>query len=159
MPKSSGLARAHGRVAIWRVLAAIAYDLLLVLAQLMLVTGLVLAARGGEAFEARSIGFRGLLLTAWWAYFAWSWTHGGQTVGMRAWRLVLTRHDGSAVGLGAATLRFFGAGLSALCAGLGFAWRLIDRDGLTWHDRLSGTAVALKPRLAQADQGHERQQQ
>jgi uncharacterized RDD family membrane protein YckC len=144
------------RAALWRRLAAFGYDLLLVLALLMVITALVLAARGGEAFDARSIWFRSLLLTGWWAYFAWSWTHGGQTVGMRAWRLVLTTSDGGPVGLGTATLRYLAAWLAATCAGLGYLWCLVDRQGLCWHDRLSQTVISRVPRLAKPDHVNQR---
>jgi uncharacterized RDD family membrane protein YckC len=145
---------------IWRRLAAIVYDLLAIFALLMLLTGFVLAARRGEAFDAQSAWFRLLLLTGCWSYFAWCWTHGGVTLGMRAWRLVLTRYDGGPVGLGAATLRFFAAWLSALPAGLGFLWSLFDSDRRTWHDRISGTVLLRRAKLTQPDDrntGHEQQ--
>ena len=38
-------------------------------------------------------------------------------------------------------LRLAAATLSWLAAGLGYFWMLIDRDRLTWHDRLSATRV------------------
>jgi uncharacterized RDD family membrane protein YckC len=142
-----------------RRLASIAYDLLLVAALLMVLTGLIFAARGGRPFDAQSLWFRVMLLTACWAYFAWSWTSGGQTVGMRAWRLVLTRRDGSPVDLGQATVRYLAGWLSMLAAGLGFLWSLVDRDRLAWHDRLSKTTLALKPKSAQASDSQQRDEQ
>ena len=87
------LTRSHPidtRVGLWRRLASIAYDLVLVTALLMVLTGLVLVARRGSAFDPQSLWFRIALLTSWWAYFAWSWTRGGQTVGC-----VGNGHDGS----------------------------------------------------------------
>ena len=143
----------------WRRLAAASYDLLLVLALLMVLTGLVFLARRGNPFEPASIWYRGLLLTGWWAYFAVSWIHGGQTVGMRAWRLVLARDNGPLPGLGRATLRFLVAWISALAAGLGFLYSLIDADGLTWHDRISGTRLSLEPRSTQSQDGNRRHHQ
>lgn len=144
------------RVGLPRRLVAIAYDLLLIAALLMVLTGLIFAARGGTPFDAQSLWFRLMLLTACWAYFAWSWTSGGQTVGMRAWRLVLTRRDGSTVGLGQATLRYLAGWVSILTAGLGFLWSLIDRDRLTWHDRLSKTKLELKPKSAKSGNSQQR---
>ena len=35
--------------------------------------------------------------------------------------------------------------LSLLCGGLGFWWALLDREGLTWHDRLSNTRLVHVP--------------
>lgn len=154
MSATSKSASEPERAGIWRRVASIGYDLLALFALLMLLTGLVLAARRGEAFDSQSTWFRLLLLTGCWAYFAWCWTHGGITLGMRAWRLVLARNDGGPVGLGAATIRFFAAWLSALPAGLGFWWSLFDRDRLAWHDRISGTVVLRRAKLAQPDDGN-----
>ena len=143
----------------WRRLAAASYDLLLVFALLMVLTGLVFLARRGTGFDPTSAWYRTLLLTGWWAYFATSWTLGGQTVGMRAWRLILRRDNGQLPGLALATLRFFTAWISALIAGLGFLYALIDRDGLTWHDRISGTRLALATRSPKAQHGNHRNRQ
>lgn len=38
-------------------------------------------------------------------FYLWFWTHGGQTVGMRAWRLRVQNSDGSAITLTQALLR------------------------------------------------------
>jgi uncharacterized RDD family membrane protein YckC len=138
------------RVQLWRRLLAALYDLFLVVALLMAITAAVMLARRGAGFDPASAWYRSLLLAGWWLYFTWSWTHGGRTIGMRAWRLVLGDRDGMAVGWGRATLRFFAAWLSALPAGLGFLWSLIDRDGLCWHDHASGTRLDLRRRSAQA---------
>lgn len=138
------------RTRLWRRLAALAYDLLLVFALFMVLTGIVIMARGGRSIDSGSVWFQLLLLACWWLYFGWSWTHGGQTLGMRAWRLVLVATDSREIGWGRATLRFVAAGLSAAAAGLGFLWCLVDRDGMTWHDRLSRTLPRHRPKSAQA---------
>ena len=36
--------------------------------------------------------------------------------------------------------------LSILPCGLGLLWLWIDRDELTWHDRLAGTRVVVVPK-------------
>lgn len=138
---------------LWRRLAAAIYDLLVVIAILMVLTGLVVLARAGSPFDPRSVWFRLLLIVGWWAYFAWSWTHGGQTLGMRAWRLALVGRDGTAVSLWQATLRFAAAWLSTAAAGLGFLWVLVDRQRLAWHDRLSETLLVRATGSAQAKNG------
>jgi uncharacterized RDD family membrane protein YckC len=33
--------------------------------------------------------------------------------------------------------------LSISCGGLGYLWALVDKERLTWHDRISGTRVVL----------------
>ena len=125
-----------------RRLAAIVYDLLIVLALLMVATIASILVRGGTAISPGSVWFQMLLLAIWWLYFAWSWAERGQTVGMRAWKLVLTSDDGDGVSWARASLRFLAAGLSTVIAGLGFLWSLFDRDRRAWHDRLSRTSLS-----------------
>ncbi len=75
---------------------------------------------------------------------------------MRAWRLVLVADDPAAVGWGRASLRFFGAFVSALAAGLGFGWSLVDPEGLCWHDRWSRTALEHRPKRSAEAQHRQR---
>jgi uncharacterized RDD family membrane protein YckC len=79
-------------------------------------------------------------------FFTGFWSRGGQTLGMRAWRLKRVRADGSAVTWGDAFKRHLAAILSWLVVGLGFFWMLVDPDKLTWHDRLSKTRPVVLPK-------------
>lgn len=128
---------------LWRRIAAIVYDLLIVVALLMIATIAIILVRGGSAISPGSIWFQMLLLSIWWLYFAWSWAERGQTVGMRAWRLVLTTESGDGADWARASLRFVAAGLSTAVVGLGFLWCLFDRDRRAWHDRLSRTRLSV----------------
>jgi uncharacterized RDD family membrane protein YckC len=76
-------------------------------------------------------------------FFVGFWTHGGQTLGMKAWRLVLVTERGTPPGYSRAAARLAASLLSWLPLGLGYLWLLIDRDHLAWHDRLSGTRLVL----------------
>lgn len=91
-----------------------------------------------------------LLWLACWCvtgvYATWSWRRGGQTLGMRPWRIRVVARDGGAPGRGAAWLRFAVATLSLAAGGLGFWWAWFDREHLTWHDRASGTRVLRVPK-------------
>ncbi|MCP5299220.1 MAG: RDD family protein [Chromatiaceae bacterium] len=80
------------------------------------------------------------------AFFGWFWTHGGQTLGMRAWRLLLVDADGGPIGWRQAMIRVAAAHLSLLLAGLGYLWILVDRDRLAWHDRLSRSRLVITRR-------------
>ena len=146
MPVTADNTQPQRRAGLLRRVAAICYDLLLVLAILMTLAFAVIMLRAGNAIGSGSVWFQLLLLATWCMYFCWSWTHGGQTIGMRAWRLRLQTRAGTAAGWGAALLRFVCAGLSALAFGIGFLWCLVDRDRLTWHDRLSRTELVYRPK-------------
>ena len=79
-----------------------------------------------------------LFLVLLW-YFTWFWTHGGQTVAMRAWRFRLERVDGMPVRFPQACLRFLLGWLSLLS----IVWALVDRDKQFLHDRLAGTRLVM----------------
>ena len=79
------------------------------------------------------------LLAVTGLYATASWRRGGQTIGMKPWRAYVTAPDGSRAPLGRLWLRYAVGIVSLACAGLGFWWAWLDRDGLTWHDRLSRT--------------------
>jgi uncharacterized RDD family membrane protein YckC len=129
-----------------RRLAAIFYDAWLVAAIVLL--GAMLDTLARAMFEAHGFTTRlplqAYLLLAPAFFFAWFWTHGGQTLGMRAWRLQLVAVDGGEVGWPQAWLRVGGAWLSLLCLGLGYLWIWIDPERLAWHDRLSGTRLVIR---------------
>lgn len=129
-----------------RRLAALLYDALLLVAVLMTVTWLLLPLTRGEAITHESVGaleylYRALLLGLVVAYYGFSWTRSGQTLGMLAWRIRVVRNDGALLRWRDALLRLAAALLSWLPAGLGYLWMLFDRDHLAWHDRLSRTRV------------------
>jgi uncharacterized RDD family membrane protein YckC len=112
-----------------RRLAALCYDLLLLTALLAALTLLALVPRGGRAIEPGTAWFSVGLLASALAFFAWFWTHGGQTLGMAAW-------------------------LSLIAVGLGFVAAAFDTQRRTWHDRLAGTIVVRRdPREQPAAEG------
>ncbi|HBZ48578.1 MAG TPA: hypothetical protein DEO93_15690, partial [Stenotrophomonas sp.] len=78
-------------------------------------------------------------------YAVESWRRGGQTLGMRPWRLQVVGADGTAPTRRQLWLRYAVGTLSVLLGGLGLWWALIDRQRLTWHDRASGTRLVRLP--------------
>jgi len=128
---------------VFRRLAAGCYDLLLLVAVWMLVTLIIVATRHGEPVPAGEPAYQLLLLATAALFFVTSWVRGGQTLGMRAWRLRVETRSGEALDLQTAILRF----IAGMCTGgLGLLWVWIDRDSLAWHDRISGTRVVVVPK-------------
>lgn len=126
---------------LWRRAAALVYDLLVILALGVCFTLAILAVRLGRAVPAGSVWFELCLLGIAFLFFAGFWARGGQTLGMRAWRIRVVAEDGGALGPARAALRF-AAGLAALLpAGLGFWWGAFDSQRRGWHDRWSRTRV------------------
>lgn len=127
-----------------RRLAAICYDTLL-LAALLWVFTLVVVLLRGEAVAPGTWWFGPSLAAIAMVFFGWFWTHGGQTLGMRAWRLRVERADGTPLRWRDALTRWLAAWLSLLPAGLGYWWSLADAERRCWHDRLSGTRLVHEP--------------
>ena len=130
-----------------RRLGAIMYDTLLVVAVLFMVTVPFIAVRGGEPVEiGDNTWYRIALVIVIYAFFVGFWTRSGRTLGMQSWGLQLETMDGGRATLATASVRFIAAIISWAPFGLGFLWQLLDRDKLTWHDRISGTRVVHYPK-------------
>ena len=83
---------APARAGAFRRLASAAYDGLLLLAALMILTALAQLATDGAAITHASVGrweylYRALLAATVVGYFGAAWTRRGQTLGMKAWRI------------------------------------------------------------------------
>jgi uncharacterized RDD family membrane protein YckC len=131
-----------------RRLAAIFYDSLLLIAVWFVLTAFALPLTAGEAVPAGNLLYRFYLLLTALIFFGGFWTHGGQTLGMRAWRLKVQQPNGQPITRGQALRRFIFALLSWLPLGAGFWWILIDKRGQAWHDRLSATELIVVPKKA-----------
>lgn len=135
------------RCSLPRRLAAITYDVIVVIAVLFFAAILPTVAMVSlsETMQENSGAFRLImgtyLLLVAFAFYGGFWTHGGQTLGMRAWRIHVVRRDGRRLHWRDAAIRFFGAIVSWLALGTGFWWSLFDRDHLAWHDRWSNTEL------------------
>ncbi len=127
----AGLARRAG---------AIFYDLLIVVAILFIATIFWTAAgvTFGHPWYRAYVAFVYLVT---FAYFGWCWVHGGQTAGMKIWKIKLVGVGARRFGWAGAMTRSAAAVLSAIALGAGFWWALLDRSQLTWHDRLSGSRL------------------
>lgn len=132
---------------LFRRLAAILYDTLLVAALLFLATIPFIAMRGGEPVEiGNNALYRVVLSIVIYGFFVGFWTRSGRTLGMQSWGLQLETADGEIPTLATASVRFFAAIISWAPAGLGFLWQLWDKDKLAWHDRISGTRLVYYPK-------------
>ena len=124
-----------------RRLAAIFYDGLLLTGLLMVLTLVLVLARGGAAIPPGSWWYGCILLGVHFLFFGFSWTRGGQTLGAQAWGLRVTTPEGGNLDWRRATVRYLAAWLLLAPPGLGFIWAWWDPDRLCWHDRLSGSRV------------------
>jgi uncharacterized RDD family membrane protein YckC len=129
-----------------RRIAAMLYDTLLVFALTALATVPFIILRGGDNVEPESLAHQLTMLLVIYGFFVGFWSTKGRTLGMQSWGLQIEDKDGATPGIGPCSIRFFAAILSLACVGLGFLWQLIDKENLTWHDRLSGTRLVYYPK-------------
>ena len=149
-----------------RRLAALLYDVILLIGMLF-IAALPLPLfeeQVRELWWARTLE-QIYLLISWFFFFGWFWTHGGQTLGMKVWRMKLLREDGNELRWRDALARFspisacfctllilIGLGilsvksasiLGGIVVALGFLWILVDQERRAWHDLISGTRLVL----------------
>ena len=125
---------------------AIVYDSLIVAGLLMIAGFAVYALNGERVVAPQTLWYQLYLVTIVWAYFAISWWRVGKTVGARAWKLEVRDLAGNYPSLARASGRAILALLSIGLCGIGLLWCLIDREGQSAHDRLSGTQLLQEVR-------------
>ncbi len=125
----------------FRRLAVILYDFLLLVAVLFFATAIALPFNSGEAFTGQHFFFPAYLLLVSYFFYGWFWTHGGQTLGLRAWKISVRSLDTKPVSWKQASIRFMVALLSWATCGLGFIWIIFDKNQYSWHDHASKTAL------------------
>lgn len=133
------------RASFGRRLAAYAIDAVALSAAggcLSLVTSVAAAASGGGgASQVLSTAATVLASALPLAYFAWSYSITGETLGKRLMHIRVVSLDGSPLGLGKGIARALGYVPSGALLGLGFLWALWDKDKQAWHDKMAGTCV------------------
>jgi len=83
-----------------------------------------------------------LLIGVSFFFYGWFWVNGGQTLGMKTWKLYLIHEDtGKFISWKTAFKRYVAALISWLCIGMGFMWILIHKQNKTWHDIFTKTQI------------------
>jgi uncharacterized RDD family membrane protein YckC len=149
---------------LWRRLAAILYDSVVLTGLWIIVSFLVTAAFGIE--QARSVQGDVVVFNPFYRYammaalsgsgllfFGWFWRNSGQTVGMQAWKIKVQNVDGSAISWRQAVLRYVTAPFGLLLCGVGYWWMLMDADRRTWPDITSDSVVVRIENFPQAQSG------
>ena len=147
-----------------RRLAAFVYEGVLLFGVLMIAGWLFSALTQQRHALQQRHGLQGFLFVVLGIYFAWFWSHGGQTLAMKTWHIRLERADGGPVSQARALARYLASWLwfvpalaLAWClglhsAGLVFAFlsggalayavsSRLREDRQFWHDVLCGTRL------------------
>lgn len=130
---------------IFKRLASLLYEILLLIAVLFIASFLFLGLTHDAASPAMRPIFQVYLIVVASLYFLWFWSHGGQTLAMKTWRLRIVSAGGGPVGWHLAFRRLAFGWLNVLLFGLGYVWALFDADRQFLHDRLAGTRIMQTP--------------
>jgi uncharacterized RDD family membrane protein YckC len=139
-----------------RRIACVVYDLLLLIAVLFFATLIVLPLNHAQAFDPDSRLFSVYLALVGCVFYSWFWTHGGQTLGMRAWKIRLVTNDGHSPDWSHALLRCVFGLLSWGLAGGGFLYILLNKKRLALHDIASNTLMVWHdPKRQDQNEAHQ----
>lgn len=128
---------------VWKHFAAFVYDIFPLLGVFIATSLIVMLLRGGEIVEPGNIWFSLLLLFELVFYYVYSWKKGGQTLGMRAWKIKIIPQNENQKNLSwkQSLLRFIVGCVSTLCLGLGILWKILSDSKTSWMDMISHSEV------------------
>ena len=149
------LIASYPRAGLFRRLASLLYDGLIVGAIWMLIGFIVQLAVGTDTSQLvdgrvqtdpvlGNILFF-LMVASCATFFVWFWTRSGQTVGMLAWRIKVVDRNGRLISMRQAGIRLLLAWPAFFVLGLGYLWLLVDAEGDALHDKISATRVVVLP--------------
>lgn len=119
-----------------RRIAAFLYDCMLLIAIYFVVTAAVIPLNDGEAIQHWS--FKIFLVFISFIFFDWFWRHGGQTLGMRAWRIRVEGVEEEKITFNQSMQRFI-TGL--LVFGITYLFMFGNTTSQALHDKLSKTKI------------------
>lgn len=138
-------------VGIFRRSAAIIYDLFLLIAIILVAVSVftivveLIAGQSssGELLETPwiKITYQLYLLLVAALFYLWFWTHGGQTLGLKVWKLKVVDSELSGLDLKTAGRRLFWTIVTCIPFGVGYLWAFFNKERMTLYDRLSGTRL------------------
>ena len=124
-----------------RRLGAMLYDLFLLLTVIFVASFVPVILFNVKPEDTYFFLYQVYIFVISYVFYAWFWIRGGQTLGMRTWKVKVVTNDGSKLNWSKSLIRYLVAILSLLALGLGFFWSLWDKQKRTWHDIASGTRL------------------
>lgn len=121
---------------LFRRIAAFLYDCLLLVAIFFVITAAALFLNDGQAIQ-HSL-YKVLLLVIAFLFFDWFWRHGGQTLGMRAWRIRVEGEHHPHLTFTQSAMRFASG---ALLFGFTLLAMPFSSKAKALHDTLSDTKI------------------
>ncbi len=118
--------------------AAFLYDCLLLVALFFIITAIAIAFNHGDAIQ--NFAYYLFLFIVAFLFFDWFWRHGGQTLGMRAWRIKVESLDHQTITLKQSVSRYL---TGFLLFGITLLYMPFSAQRIALHDTLSKTRIVM----------------
>ena len=118
---------------------AFLYDSLLLIALFFVVTSIAIAINQGQAVENHA--FKLVLYVVGLIFFSWFWRHGGQTLGMQAWRIKVVSESDNKLTYEQCLKRYL---CGTFLIGITLIVALFSDSGRGLHDIFSNTKIIFK---------------
>ena len=128
---------------IGRRLASFIYDTFLLFGCSFIATMPLVIATDSEK-TTQGWPFTFYILIVCFLFLGYCWTHGGQTLGMKVWKIKVVQEDGSPMNWHSAFTRFIAALANLALLGIGYLWVFFDPKKQALHDRLSHSHLILE---------------
>ena len=115
------------------------YDSILLVAVLFFAALIVVPTFGITTEHPLFLLFKIYIFLVGFIFFAWCWTHGGQTLGMKTWKVKLVSEKHAQVTWKESLVRYLISILCWLSLGIGFLWCYTNKKRLAWNDLGSKT--------------------
>jgi len=128
---------------VFKLIAAFIYDLFPIVGIFLLTSLMVALVRNGNIVKPHTLWFDLLLLAELAFYYIYSWKVGGQTLGMRAWKLKIKPNNLTqrTLSWNQASIRLVVGVISTALLGLGIYWKFFNKDKKSWMDMVSQSRV------------------
>lgn len=123
---------------LFRRSAAFLYDCLLLIAIFFVITAVVIALNDGHAVQ--HFLYKVFLFTVGFIFFDWFWRHGGQTLGMRAWRIRIEGQNMDSITRKQSITHYL---CGSLLFGITLLYMLASNRQEALHDKLSKTKIVF----------------
>ena len=118
--------------------ASFLYDCLLLIALFFVMTAIAIGFNHGEAIQ--SPAYYLALYVVGFLFFDWFWRHGGQTLGMSAWRIKVEGSQHESLSFKQSLMRYLSGTLLFIFT---LFYILLDENNAALHDRLSKTRIVM----------------
>ncbi len=118
--------------------ASFLYDCLLLIALFFIITAIAIAFNDGQAIQ-NPVYYLALYLVGF-IFFDWFWRHGGQTLGMSAWRIKVEGTQHQSISFSQSLMRYLSGTVLFVIT---LFYMFFNKEGTALHDRLSKTKIVM----------------